>query len=62
MILTEDHDIRDSGAPTADAAVIFDLRNYARHQSVFVTLTVSSVGGLYPSGLPHRWGRYEKRC
>jgi hypothetical protein len=47
MILTEDHDIRDSGAPTADAAVIFDLRNYARNQSVFVTLTVSSVSGLY---------------
>ena len=33
MILTEDHDIRDSGAPTANAAVTFDLTNYARHRT-----------------------------
>lgn len=45
-ILTLDKDIRDTGSPTADVAVLVDLRDYARNQSVFVTIATGSVLGI----------------
>jgi len=45
-ILTLDKDIKETGSPTADAAVVVDLRDYARDQSVVVTITTGSVAGI----------------
>lgn len=45
-ILTADKDIVETGSPTADGAVILDLREYARNQSVVVTITAGSATGV----------------
>lgn len=45
-ILTLDKDISETGSPTADAAVLVDLRDYAREKSVLVTIATGSVAGM----------------
>jgi predicted nucleic acid-binding protein len=45
-ILTADKDIIEAGSPTADSAVVLDLREYARNQSVVVTITAGSATGV----------------
>lgn len=45
-ILTADKDIIETGSPTADGAVILDLGEYARNQSVVVTIAAGSATGV----------------
>jgi hypothetical protein len=45
-ILTSDKDIIQTGSPIADGAVVLDLREYARNQSIFVTIATGSATGI----------------
>jgi hypothetical protein len=45
-ILTSDKDIIQTGSPAVDGALILDLREYARNQSVFVTIATGSATGI----------------
>ncbi len=45
-VLTLDKAIKETGTPTMDTAIVADLREYARHQSVFVTIATGGVAGI----------------
>lgn len=45
-ILTSDRDIIETGFPATESSIILDLREYARDQSVVVTIATSTIAGL----------------